>query len=93
LFTIFEKKKKIFQKYIAIDGPSRHALSIHVVSKVEDGLEVIPFDGTNTDKSTTPDTQKPILITDLTTFKSSKELYPMVEPYIIIKPKGGKCKL
>jgi insulysin len=55
---------------------------------------VIPFDGTNTDdKSTTPDTQKPILITDLTTFKSSKELYPMVEPYIIIKPKGGKCKL
>lgn len=32
-------------------------------------------------------------INDLVTFKSSKELYPIIQPFINIQPKGGKCKL
>lgn len=34
-----------------------------------------------------------IKINELATFKSSKELYPVVQPYIDIQPKGGKSKL
>lgn len=37
--------------------------------------------------------RKPIRITDLAVFKSSKELYPLVKPYINIQPKGAKSKL
>lgn len=34
-----------------------------------------------------------IEIEDLASFKSSKELFPNVEPYIKILPKGAKSKL
>lgn len=35
----------------------------------------------------------PTQIEDLASFKATKELYPNVEPYIKILPKGAKSKL
>lgn len=79
-----------YKNFILRDAPVRHALSIHIVSTAEGGAA--HEDNTDTDK---PDRSNDlIMITDLATFKSSKELYPIVQPYICdIQPKGAKSKL
>lgn len=78
-----------YKSFILPNSSGRHALSIHIVSTA---------DGTSTDDSRKEDVVAENLtdmvrITDLAIFKSSKELYPMVQPYINIQPKGGKSKL
>lgn len=82
-----------YQKYILSTGSNRSTLSIHIVSKAEGGVgnsneiveePIIEY----VDRR--PDT---LLISDLTSFKSSKGLYPLVKPYIDIQPKGAKSKL
>lgn len=74
-----------YKSFILPNSSGRHALSIHIVSTV---------DGTPTDDSRTYEVAENLVrITDLAIFKSSKELYPMVQPYINIQPKGGKSKL
>lgn len=89
-----------YRNYILPDGASRQALSIHILSTAEGGIgNSSPIAETNnTDDSSNSIVNnvippKPILITDLAVFKSSKELYPIVQPYIAIQPKGGKSKL
>lgn len=88
-----------YRNYILIDGTNRQALSIHILSTAEGGIgSSTPSDeatATPTEEAdqTLPIRPQPILINDLAVFKSSKELYPIVQPYIAIQPKGAKSKL
>lgn len=84
-----------YNKYVLSTGANRSTLSIHIVSTAEGGVgNANEIDDTPSEDAETinrrPDT---ILINDLAVFKSSKELYPMVQPYIDIQPKGAKSKL
>lgn len=84
-----------YNKYVLSTGANRSTLSIHIVSTAEGGVgNSNEIDDTPSEDAETinrrPDT---ILINDLAVFKSSKELYPMVQPYIDIQPKGAKSKL
>lgn len=89
-----------YRNYILAKGVNRQALSIHILSTAEGGIgSASPSD----EASATPMKQEadeylatqppPTIISDLAVFKSSKELYPIVQPYIAIQPKGGKSKL
>lgn len=84
-----------YKEYIVKDASLRRSLSIHVVSTAEGGAghKDAPADVA---KQSTDDasTQKDFVkVGDLAGFKSTRALYPMVQPYIDIKPKGSKCKL
>lgn len=82
-----------YQKYIISTGPQRSTLSIHIVSNAEGGVgnsNTIEEEPVTEYVDRRPNT---VQITDLANFKSSKELYPMVQPYIEIQPKGAKSKL
>lgn len=83
-----------YKSYILSTGPNRSTLSIHIVSTADGGVgnsnEIESTPATNEFIDRRPNT---ILINDLAVFKSSKELYPMVQPYIDIQPKGAKSKL
>lgn len=82
-----------YKSYIVSSGINRSALSIHIISTAEGGVgnsnaidDIAPVN--YVDRKTNTE-----LINDLAVFKSSKELYPMVQPYIEIQPKGAKSKL
>lgn len=47
------------------------------------------------EKEFSPENNKPgpTVINDITVFKSSHEMHPLVQPYINITRKGNKCKL
>jgi len=71
------------QKFIAKDGDERRVLSVHIVSQQTDenaSTETEPVEITNMDR------HKPI--SDIVTFKSCKELYPIALPFLDIKAKG-----
>lgn len=83
-----------YQSYILSTGPNRQALSIHILSTAEGGIgNTNAVDDLPSLEYENRKAKDAILIDDLATFKSSKELYPMVQPYIDIKPKGAKSKL
>lgn len=68
----------------------RKKLSVHVVSMADGGA------GKNAlDKEYTAPTKRnnPSAVCDITVFKSSHEMHPLVQPYINITRKGNKCKL
>lgn len=84
-----------YKNYILSTGVYRSTLSIHIVSTAEGGVgnaNEIKDESTVTETlhDRRPNTE---LITDLAVFKSSKELYPCLQPYINIQPKGAKSKL
>lgn len=75
-------------------GVKRSTLSIHIVSTAEGGVgNTNEIDGTPIDYERIERNPNTVRIEDLAVFKSSKELYPMVQPYIDIQPKGAKSKL
>ncbi|XP_017059647.1 insulin-degrading enzyme isoform X2 [Drosophila ficusphila] len=77
-----------FKKFIAKDGDERRVLSVHIVSQQTDENAVTdaePVEVTNMDR------HKPI--SDIVTFKSCKELYPIALPFLDIKAKGARSKL
>ncbi|XP_052900222.1 insulin-degrading enzyme [Anopheles moucheti] len=87
-----------YKEHILIGAPSRSTLSIHVVSTADRG--------TAPDVEESPAEVEPeptaeqntvikdfIRVTDLASFKSSRSLYPLAQPYMDIMPKGGRCKL
>lgn len=85
-----------YKSYILSTGANRSTLSIHIVSTAEGGVgNTNEIDDTliTTSNEQTERYPNTILINDLAVFKSSKELYPMVQPYIDIQPKGAKSKL
>lgn len=80
-----------YRSSILRQGSARNGLSIHIVSTAEGGVG-----NANTEKSTEQPKERAAsvrLITDLAQFKSSKELYPIGQPYIHVQPKGGRSKL
>lgn len=83
-----------YKDYILSTGEKRSTLSIHIVSTAEGGVgNTNEIDGTPIDYERFERTPNIVRIDDLAVFKSSKELYPMVQPYIDIQPKGAKSKL
>lgn len=86
-----EELLDFYKNFVLHDAPLRHALSIHIISTAEGGIGHV-----NTEKLADDVPERPVgivNISDLATFKSSKELYPIVQPYINIQPKGGRSKL
>lgn len=83
-----------YKDYVLSTGAKRSTLSIHIVSTAEGGVgNTNEVDGTPIDYERIDRNANTIRIEDLAVFKSSKELYPMVQPYIEIQPKGAKSKL
>lgn len=83
-----------YKDYILSTGEKRSTLSIHIVSTAEGGVgNTNEIDGTPIDYERSDRNPCIVRIDDLAVFKSSKELYPMVQPYIDIQPKGAKSKL
>lgn len=82
---------KFYRDSILRQGIARNGLSIHIVSTADGGVG-----NANTEKSAElpKDRLESVrLITDLAQFKSSKELYPIGQPFIHVQPKGGRSKL
>ncbi|XP_058832419.1 insulin-degrading enzyme [Topomyia yanbarensis] len=84
-----------YKEFIIMGAPSRRSLSIHVVSTAEGGAGHKDAPAEETERSTndTATAKDYVKVCDLAGFKSTRALYPMVQPYIDIKPKGSKCKL
>ncbi|GAB0095724.1 Insulin-degrading enzyme [Sergentomyia squamirostris] len=72
-----------YKDYVLRSSPRRQKLAIHIVSSQSEPQA--PSDD-NLPKNVE-------VVTDLSTFKSSKELYPVVQPYIDIRRKGARSKL
>ncbi|KAJ6645539.1 Insulin-degrading enzyme [Pseudolycoriella hygida] len=80
-----------YKNYILFSGPQNCTLSMNVFSIVKDDTikeleetEVLDY---------VPETDELRVITDLTLFKSSKELFALTKPYVNIGTKGSKSKL
>lgn len=85
-----------YRNYILSTGPKRSALSIHIISTADGGVgnsNAIVENPTAAHTELTERKENIVHVNDLAVFKSSKELYPMVQPYIDIQPKGAKSKL
>lgn len=83
-----------YNDYILSTGKLRSTLSIHIVSTAEGGVGNSNAIEEASNEMEHIDRKPNIFqIDDLAVFKSSKELYPMVQPYIDIQPKGAKSKL
>lgn len=82
-----------YKRNILSTGANRASLSVHIVSTAEGGAGNSNDIDENPGRSEQIDRNLNIIqINDLTIFKSSKELYPIVQPYIDIPPKGAKSK-
>ncbi|XP_046427439.1 insulin-degrading enzyme isoform X1 [Neodiprion fabricii] len=91
-------KEMVIQFYkdaIHSSSPSRHKLSVHVVSMVEGGAghaeANVAEEGSTPSTETSPNT--PHRIKDVMSFKSSQALYPLLQPFIDIPRKGRRSKL
>lgn len=74
-----------YRENVLKNSIKRKKMSVHIVSTVK---------STNSDKTTSSSEEaRGELISDLSAFKSSKELYPIVQPYMAIRRKGGRSKL
>ncbi|XP_018580177.1 insulin-degrading enzyme [Anoplophora glabripennis] len=80
---------EFYKGLLSHTADARKKLSVHVVSTAEGGA------GKVAEKEYTPENNKPqpAVISDITVFKSSHEMHPLVQPYINITRKGNKCKL
>lgn len=77
-----------YKLFIVPNAPSRQSLSIHILSGAEN-IEK-PENVEEISAQAYVEKQK---ITDLTAFKSTKQLYPMAKSFINVVPKGAKSKL
>ncbi|KAL0270074.1 UNVERIFIED_CONTAM: hypothetical protein PYX00_007602 [Menopon gallinae] len=100
LRTITKKELlEFFDNYIKYEAPHRRKLSVHVLSQVEGGAGTLPPpDLENLSSSSNglvnpPPYSKPNLIEDITQFKSSHGLYPLVQPYVNLSTMKTKSKL
>lgn len=88
---------KFYKEYICYDAPHRHKIAVHVLSTAEGGAGKDPAAANYKDPSDglkpPPPCKPPSIITDITNFKSSQAMFPLVQPYINVSPKGAKSKL
>ncbi|XP_053683115.1 insulin-degrading enzyme [Sabethes cyaneus] len=84
-----------YKEFIVLGAPSRRTLSIHVISTAEGGAagKDAPAETVEQNANDTTNVKDFVKICDLVGFKSARALYPVVQPYVDIKPKGSKCKL
>lgn len=85
-----------YTNFILSTGKNRTTLSIHIVSTADEGVGRIDLTDPNILKAPEYGSERrsnTSVINDLVVFKSSKELFPMVQPYIDITLKGAKSKL
>ncbi|XP_062560794.1 insulin-degrading enzyme isoform X2 [Armigeres subalbatus] len=84
-----------YKEYIVMGASQRRSLSIHVLSTAEGGAghKEAPTDVAKQSSDDASAQKDFVKVSDLAGFKSTRALYPMVQPYIDIKPKGSKCKL
>lgn len=81
-----ESVLEYYRNYIKIGAPNRKKLSINVISMAEDGAG-------KTEENKFERSLMPTVIKDITSFKSSHEMFPLVQPYINISRKGNRCKI
>lgn len=77
---------EFYKEVLSQNAEKRKKLSVQVVSLAEGGAGINATENSH-------GTCKGSLINDVTVFKSSHEMYPLVQPYINITRKGNKCKL
>ncbi|XP_050068386.1 insulin-degrading enzyme [Anopheles maculipalpis] len=91
-----------YKEHIILGAPSRSTLSVHVISTADrdagirtPDAEEPPAEAEVTDSTVVLNVAKKNLIRvpDLASFKSSRSLYPLAQPYMEVLPKGGRCKL
>lgn len=85
--------QEFFRKYIKRSGDARHTLFIHVLSTAEGGAGHDETYSKINDATTSDVSKNRLVINELSSFKAGKELYPIVQPYINVQPKGAKSKL
>lgn len=77
-----------YSKMIEFNSVERHKLGVHVVSTAEGGAGTAQ----NDDRAAEHQSGNQQIL-DVTAFKSSHGMHPLVQPYINITRKGNKCKL
>lgn len=78
-----KKNKLFFQSFIAPDSVDRRVLAVHIVStQTTQDEEVVEHI-----------LKRHAKISDVVAFKSSKELFPLMSPFLNIKAKGARSKL
>ncbi|KAK4883510.1 hypothetical protein RN001_006829 [Aquatica leii] len=78
---------QFYQKMLEDKAEERRKVAVHVLSKANGGA------GTLKEIEIREASPLQCVIGDVTTFKSSHGMYPLVQPYINITRKGQKCKL
>lgn len=86
---------RFYDELICSQSPQRHKLAIHVISMAEGGagLENNVSSSTGNSDEIEHHVPEPTKIEDITQFKSSQSLFPLVQPYININPPPTKSKL
>lgn len=90
-----------FQEVVHHSSPTRHKLSVHVVSMAEGGAgradpniaTVAEEEGSTPSAEEVAPPYEPCQIKDVMSFKSSQALYPLLKPFIDIPRKGTRSKL
>lgn len=82
-----------YKDLLHVDAPHRHKLSVHVVSKAEGGAGTIAHDDSFDSLEANKDIKDPLKIENITKFKSTQSLFPLLQPYINLKMNGTKAKL
>lgn len=95
-----EEILNFFKELIHHNAPRRHKLAVHVISMAEGGagldqnIQLSTSDGEVIDGLLPPPPYKePTKIEDITDFKSSQGMFPLVQPYININANSTKSKL
>ncbi|VEN56875.1 unnamed protein product [Callosobruchus maculatus] len=89
---------QFYKEVLEHNASSRKKLSVQVISTAEGGAGNQKENETNEGDGSecSPEKNGPRnrnVIGDITVFKSSHEMYPLVQPYINITRKGNRCKL
>ncbi|XP_030382565.1 insulin-degrading enzyme [Scaptodrosophila lebanonensis] len=77
-----------FKNFIAKNGKERRMLSVYIISTQREEIE-----NRDDDHNIDEIMESHESITDIVSFKSSKELYPIALPFLDIKAKGARSKL
>lgn len=81
---------KFYEESIGVNAPKRHKLAVHVLSKAEGGAG---HESAENEKQENNNDNKPVVIDNITKFKSMQSLFPLAQPFININCFGTKAKL
>lgn len=85
---------RFYNELICVDAPHRHKLAVHVISTATGGAgHDRPVDNGPTESEKNGENNEPCKIDNITRFKSTQGLFPLVQPYINITSFSTKAKL